>query len=98
MGCTRRQDLLANRPSPYPSQVERQSPSNTNRCWKCERDIGQYKHSGVAAASPFLKASASSGAAFLLAKADGDSYTESLKSGGITFLVLLEAAPARAVA
>jgi len=27
-----------------------------------------------------------------LAKADGDSYTESLKSGGITFLVLLEAA------
>jgi len=44
----------------------------------------------------FLKASASSGAAFLLAKADDDSYTESLKSGGITFLVLLEAAPARA--
>jgi len=33
-----------------------------------------------------------------LAKADGDSYTESLKSGGITFLVLLEAAPARAAA
>merc|ERR1711908_19209 len=37
---TRRQDLLANRPSPYPSQVQRQSPSNTNRCWKCERDVG----------------------------------------------------------
>jgi len=35
-----------------------------------------------------------------LAKADGDSSTESLKSGGITFilLVLLEAAPARAAA
>jgi len=34
-----------------------------------------------------------------LAKADGDSYIESLKSGGITFiLVLLEAAPARAAA
>jgi len=33
-----------------------------------------------------------------LAKADDDSYTESLKSGGITFLVLLEAAPARAAA
>ena len=33
-----------------------------------------------------------------MAKADGDSYTESLKSGGITFLVLLEAAPARAAA
>jgi len=35
-----------------------------------------------------------------LAKADGHSYTESLKSGGITFilLVLLEAAPARAAA
>jgi len=32
----------------------------------------------------------------ILAKADGDSYTESLKNGGITFLVLLEAAPARA--
>ena len=50
----------------------------------------------------FLKASASSGAAFVLAKADADghSYTESLKSGGITFilLVLLEAAPARAAA
>ena len=44
--------------------------------------------------------SASSGAAFVLAKADGHSYTESLKSGGITFilLVLLEAAPARAAA
>ena len=27
-----------------------------------------------------------------MAKADGDSYTESLKSGGTTFLVLLEAA------
>ena len=55
MGCTRRQDLLANRPSPYPSQVQRQSPSNKNRCWKCERDVGgvgQYKHSRVAAASP----------------------------------------------
>ena len=26
--------------------------SNTNRCWKCERDVGQYKHSRVAAASP----------------------------------------------
>jgi len=37
---------------------------------------------------------------FVLAKADGHSYTESLKSGGITFilLVLLEAAPARAAA
>lgn len=35
-----------------------------------------------------------------MAKADGHSYTESLKSGGITFilLVLLEAAPARAAA
>ena len=34
-----------------------------------------------------------------MAKADGDSYTESLKCGGITFiLVLLEAAPARAAA
>jgi len=37
-----------------------------------------------------------------LAKADGHSYTESLKSGGITFsfilLVLLAAAPARAAA
>ena len=33
-----------------------------------------------------------------MAKADGDSFTESLKSGGITFLVLLEAAPARAAA
>ena len=71
--------------------------SNTNRCWKCERDVGQYKHSRVAAASPSSRP-ASSGAAFLLAKADGDSYTESLKSGGITFLVLLEAAPARAAA
>jgi hypothetical protein len=51
----------------------------------------------VAAASPSSRPP-SSGAAFLLAKADGDSYTESLKSGGITFLVLLEAAPARAAA
>ena len=35
-----------------------------------------------------------------MAKADGHPYTESLKSGGITFilLVLLEAAPARAAA
>ena len=34
-----------------------------------------------------------------MAKANGDSYTaESLKSGGVAFLVLLEAAPARAAA
>jgi|TARA_B100000513_G_scaffold161364_1_gene78313 hypothetical protein len=33
-----------------------------------------------------------------LAKADGDSCTESLKSGGIAFLVLLEFASARAAA
>ena len=66
--------------------------------WKCERDVGgQYKHSRVAAASP-SSSPPNSGSAFLLAKADGDSYTESLKSCGITFLVLLEAAPARAAA
>ena len=55
-------------------------------------------YSRVAAASPSSRPP-SSGAAFLLAKANGDSYTaESLKSGGVAFLVLLEAAPARAAA
>jgi len=54
-------------------------------------------YSRVAAASPSSRPP-SSGAAFLLAKADGDSYTESRKSGGITFLVRLQAAPARAAA
>ena len=33
-----------------------------------------------------------------MAKAGGDSYTEPLKTSGITFLMLLEAAPARAAA
>ncbi len=96
MGCTRHQDLLAQRPTPYPSQVQRQSL--WNKCWRCERDVGgQYKHSRVAAASPSSRPP-SSGAAFFLAKADGDSCTESLKSGGIAFLVLLEFASARAAA